>query len=679
MKPTCDLELNITRHDQRTYAVDFRYTDSDPDNQADVRLGTRQQALAAFDLDALHQLLVVGDLKEYSLALTGSFFADESLRAAFAQARAAAGQADASLRLRLSVGANAHELHALRWELLNDPHTGQSLATDQNIFFSRYLSSADWRAVRLRARRELKALALIAAPNGLEAHKLAHVDKALETATVVKGLGDLRVNILEHGTLNEMIAALSTEEFDILYVVAHGQFGGDQAGRLWLENAQGGIAQVTAAGFANSLRMLEHRPRLVVLASCQSAGSSTGDILSSLGPRLAEVGIPAVLAMQGNITMETVAQFMPVFFGELQKDGRIDRSLSVARGLVREHVDASLPALFMRLKSGRLWYTPGESVDSKTYDQWPALVRVIQKGRCTPVLGPGLAEPVVGSIREVARQWAEKFKYPLAHHERESFPQVAQFLSVSQPAQGFVFDEMEQSLRNGLRQKYGEELPKDHASLDALVNAIGAVQRQNPLEAHRVLARLPLPVYISANPDELLEEALRAEGRAPQSLICPWNEEIEAPPPATVDVAHPLVFHFFGRWSQPKSLVLTEDDYFRFLIGVTSNQDILPEVVGEALTKAGMLFMGFQADEWPFRALFHTILARPGGLLRSKYAQVAAQLEPEDERLLEPQRARKYLEKYLYDTRNEKIEIYWGSPQEFAAALWQKWQAEDKQ
>ncbi|MGC4099002.1 MAG: CHAT domain-containing protein [Nitrospira sp.] len=248
-----------------------------------MRLGAKEQALAVFDVEKLQQMLSLGEVKEYGAELTASFFKDASLRAAFAQARAAAGQTDASLRVRLAIGSNALELHALRWELLNDPQNGGMLATDQSIFFSRYLSSADWRAVRLRARGELKALALIAAPNGLEAHKLAHVDKAVETTTIAQGLGQLHLQILEHGTLNDIVSALTSQEFDILYLVAHGQFGGDREGRLWLEDAQGEIDHVTVAAFANRLRELENRPRLVVLASCQSAGTGTGEILAALG------------------------------------------------------------------------------------------------------------------------------------------------------------------------------------------------------------------------------------------------------------------------------------------------------------------------------------------------------------------------------------------------------------
>jgi hypothetical protein len=130
MNPSADLELTITRHDQRAYAMDFCYANSDPGNQADVRLGAKEeQALAVFDVEKLQQLqlLALGEFKEYGAELTASFFKDESLRSAFAQARAIAGQADVSLRMRLTVWTNALELHALCWELLNDPQTGGCL------------------------------------------------------------------------------------------------------------------------------------------------------------------------------------------------------------------------------------------------------------------------------------------------------------------------------------------------------------------------------------------------------------------------------------------------------------------------------------------------------------------------------------------------------------------------
>ena len=80
--------------------------------------------------------------------------------------------------------------------------------------------------------------------------------------------------------------------------------------------------------------------------------------LAALGPRLAEAGVPAVLAMQGNITMRTITEFVPELFRALQDDGQIDRAVSVARGKIRDRSDSWMPVLFMRLKSGRIWYKP---------------------------------------------------------------------------------------------------------------------------------------------------------------------------------------------------------------------------------------------------------------------------------------------------------------------------------
>ena len=122
--------------------------------------------------------------------------------------------------------------------------------------------------------------------------------------------------------------------------------------------------------------------------------------------------------------------------------------------------------------------------------------------------------------------------------------------------------------------------------------------------------------------------------------------------------------------------MLTEDNYFDFLIGVTSNKDIIPEQVRVALSDSSLLFLGFQTEEWNFRVLYRSILAQPGSSRRSQYAQIAAQLEPEDGRILEPQGARTYLEDYF--GKGSDIDIFWGSPQEFLAELMQGWRNGDQ-
>ena len=678
MNEYADLEISLHRHDASSYAVEFRF--SQPESDADIRLGVGKPALAQFDFDALNSK--AHDPAAYGQTLSQSLFADPAIQTAFGQARASAQSLDVPIRLRLLVGPSAPELHRLRWETLRDPQDNSPLFTGESLLFSRYLSSLDWRPVRLLPKADLRALIAVANPSNLEEYDLAPVDVAGEVSRARAGLGDISATALpeagtdQHATLTDLVAHLR-EGFDILYLVCHGAFIRDESW-LWLEDTDGKVDRTSGTELVTRLRELDKRPRLIVLASCQSAGASAGDALASLGPRLAEAGIPAVIAMQGNITMETVADFMPTFFVELQRDGQIDRALSVARGEVRERFDYWMPALFMRLKSGRIWYVPGFGDERKGFEKWPALIRSIRRGQCTPILGPGLIEPLLGSFKEIAQRWAETYHYPMAPHERESLPQVSQYLAINQD-RGFPYDELGEYLRTEIKRRYKDELPAEllsnHASLDQLLDTVGARRRQSEtVDAYKALAQLPLPIYITTMPDNLLNSALKEAGKDSQAVLCPWNDYVEQAesiydrePDYFPTPERPLVYHLFGELNQPDSVVLTEDDYFDFLIGVTGNKDLIPPAVRRALTDTALLFLGFQMDEWNFRVLFRSILSQQGGGRRDRYAHIAAQIEPEEGRILEPERARRYLENYF--SKGADISIYWGSADDFLGEL----------
>ncbi len=688
-----ELELELHRRGEAEYLAGFRF--SLPNSDVETRFDQPVPAIVPLDLTALRAAAMEPEL--YGSLLSRQLFLNpesktlSALGAAFTQARAIAGSAGIPLRLRLTIGADAPELHGLYWEMLVDParmeaQTYSPLANDQNLLFSRYLTSSDWRAVRLKPRGELHALVIVANPLDLEHWGQAPIDVPGEIALARQGLGDIPVEVLpgedRRASLDQISAALrSGPPVDIFYLVCHGAMKNGQP-FLLLEDEAGKVDIVPGGKLVQCLYEMENRPRLVVLVSCQSAGKGEGIALSALGPQLVEIGVPAVLAMQDNLSMETAAHFLPVFFHELQRDGQIDRAMAAARGGVRDCLDFWVPVLFLRLKSGRLWYRPGFSDDQQGVEKFPALLRNINRGRCTPILGPGLVEPLLGSMREVASRWADTFLYPMAPHERESLPQVAQFLVVNQDAQ-FPFDDLERLLKKHILNTFSADLPaelrKTETPLNHLISAVGRVRRaSNPLEPHRVLAGLPLPIYITANHDNLLEDALVEAGKQPQCILCPWNEFIEQEKNIfdlqgdyEPDPRRPLVFHLFGCWGQPDSVVLTEDHYFDFLIGITGNKALIPEQVRQSLADASLLFLGFQTNEWSFRVIFRSLIAQPGASRRGRYAHIAAQIEPEDGRILEPIRARRYLEQYFLKGASAhgdtSIDIYWGSPDEFMA------------
>jgi CHAT domain/SIR2-like domain len=703
-----DLEIGLHRWDADSYGVDLRCSrpDSDADLQV-VRGGVR------FDLDGLRTLSL--DPVAYGRLLGENLFSNRDIQTTFREARSNAQSRNAQLRLRLSIHPSAPELHGLRWETLRDPRDGAALLSNEEILFSRYLSSLDWRPARLRPKADLKALVVIANPAGLGSSEpggwpqFAPLDVPGELVRARSGLGSIAMTSLASGgsaTLNTLCAQLR-DGYDILYLVCHGALirdeprparpatsgdgdvvaGSEPSARLrepwlWLEDEAGKAAVVAGSELVAQLRELQQPPRLIVLASCQSAGGGAdarrGDdgALAALGPRLAEAGIPAVLAMQGSVSMQTVAQFMPVFFRELQRDGQIDRAMAAARGAARERPDAWMPVLFMRLKSGRIWYVPGFA-GKQEFEKWPDLLMSIREGRCTPILGPGLIEPLFGSSREIARRWAEQHRFPLAPHAREDLPQVAQYLTVNQSL-SFPRRALGESLRQEILRRHGSDVPEElrRAKLDQLVEAVGARRRQrDPAEPHKVLAHLPFPIYITANPDNLLARALEEAGKTPEVVLCPWNDYVERELTSVYDnerdyeptPERPLVYHLFGQLREPQSLVLTEDDYFDYLIGVSSKKKLIPTEVPHALTDSALLFLGFQMDDWNFRALFRSLLGQEGRGRRSGYAHVGVQIAPEEGRILEPERAREYLEKSYF--QDAAISIYWGTAEDFVKEL----------
>jgi hypothetical protein len=337
-------------------------------------------------------------------------------------------------------------------------------------------------------------------------------------------------------------------------------------------------------------------------------------------------------------------------------------------------------ALFTRLRSGRIWYEPG--FDDDPFRKWPALIRSIANRKCTPVLGPGLLEGVAGTSRDLARRLAEEYNFPLAPFARDDLPQVAQYLAVNQSVD-FMRDEVANSLRRTLGERApGDDRPDHEESISGALAAAGRRRRvDDAAEPHRVLASMPLPIYLTANPDQLLADALREARREPQVLLCPWHVEEQhfVPPQITPpSVQAPLVFHLLGQLDEPDSLVITEDDYFRYLIGVRRNAELLPDAVQRALADTSLLFIGFRFEDWSFRALLQSMLRLSGGSRRSHYTHVAVQIDPQEGATLIPQAARNYLKEYLgpvaAQTYQANISVYWGSVEDFIAELRARWE-----
>ncbi len=711
MQIYADLEIGLDRHDGQFYRLEPRLLI--PDDQGERSSPGTNLLLTSFDRQKLDEFKDQNDMASYGALLGKSLLLPE-VTALLTEGRSGLKQTPpVPLRIRLHIGASAPELHQLRWETLRDPLDNTLvISTDTREPFSRYLLSMDWRPVILRPKGSLRALVVVANPAPRPGDNLAPVQvkaeieraraalKGIEIKTLHSAVNEIPNDPTRLGppTLDEMIKALAMN-FDILYLVCHGKLINGIA-KIWLEDDQGQVDVVSAEeetlpngvrrpGFVQQVSRLPVLPRLLVLASCESAGTGTtsdNGVLAAMGPRMVEAGVPAVIAMQGSITMTSVETFMPRFFELLCQEGTVDLAASTARQKLLDNgrPDWWMPVLFMRLRNGRIWYEPGFTEGSSEFETWPDLVQALRDKRCTPIIGPGLLEFLIGSTSELAREWADTLNFPMAPYSRTDLPRVARYLATVQ-TRSFTTSRFRDYLLNELWERHSDKLNgfQRTSELADIIRQVGVCCRQvNETDPFKVLAQLPVEIYITTTADDLLFDALKETGKKdPQVALCPWNPSIEQPDSAfTADPAYrpsvdkPLVYHLFGRLDQPGSLVISEDDYLTYLSWAITDQVLkepaTPLPVSRALARNALLFLGFQIDDWDFRVLFHSF-TNPNAGIFDRHKSVAVQVSPDESSLLQPRRARLYLEKY-YSKYRVETNVFWGTGLDFIQQIWER-------
>ncbi len=209
------------------------------------------------------------------------------------------------------------------------------------------------------------------------------------------------------------------------------------------------------------------------------------------------------------------------------------------------------------------------------------------------------------------------------------------------------------TLAEELRRKLARELEEDNRSATGTTLAALAQQYEDsegfgpttlrataemaltsrlysPSSVHEQLAALPFSLIVTTSQDTLLEQALKAAGKAPVSQRYHLRGDKRENPEFVVpgSPASPVVFHLFGSAEEPSSLVLSENDVLDFLIRVVSERPPLPNSLLRVLKRIGQsfLFVGFGIRHWDLRILLK-ILLRALELNRSGPAVAAEPLD----------------------------------------------------
>jgi hypothetical protein len=152
----------------------------------------------------------------------------------------------------------------------------------------------------------------------------------------------------------------ANQPYQAVHFLAHGYLDETGHGHLLLTNEMGDAAPVHQNAF-QSLFPQKHQVRLVLFAACQSGGGEqrVGQPLAGLAPALLRVGIPAVIAMQDEISVRGASAFSGAFYQELTTHGYIDTAAVEARREINRREPSRgewvIPVLYLQSQDPRLF------------------------------------------------------------------------------------------------------------------------------------------------------------------------------------------------------------------------------------------------------------------------------------------------------------------------------------
>ena len=293
-------------------------------------------------------------LKDFGGKLYGAVFQDE-LRDIL-QRSLSLTSAQSGLRLRLRL-ADTPELADLPWEFLYDPRRGRFLAQSRRTPLVRYLDLPD-PPQPLSVEGPLRLLVMISSPSNYSA-----LDTDQEWRLLTGALARQQVEgrvIIERLTasMSELRRRLRRDAFHVVHFIGHGRYRPDWGSGVLVMEDHAGQAQDVTGEELGGLLTDYHQTRLAVLNACEGARTDANDPFAGVAQSLIQQGLPAVVAMQFEITDDAAIVFAREFYGAIADGDQLEAALAEARGAIRDEgnpTEWGTPVLYSRAPDGRLF------------------------------------------------------------------------------------------------------------------------------------------------------------------------------------------------------------------------------------------------------------------------------------------------------------------------------------
>lgn len=285
-----------------------------------------------------------------------------SVRSAFDESYGKALAADGGLRIRLRIDDPA--VARLPWEFLYYTRRGDFLCLSAKTPIVRYASNP-MSLKPMEATLPIRLLAMGASPGDTVTLDIGKEKDRLNQATAsADERKSLEVHWIDGETVDDLQIALNNAAWHVFHFAGHARFNpATQSGSLILADGHGNSRELRAVDLARLIG--DHASlRLVVLNACETARGSMTDVYSSVAAALVRANVPAVIAMQFEMTDSAAVALMSMFYSLVSAGWPVDAALAEARKSVslqnQRTLDWGSPVLYMRSSDSYLFRLPSE-------------------------------------------------------------------------------------------------------------------------------------------------------------------------------------------------------------------------------------------------------------------------------------------------------------------------------
>jgi uncharacterized membrane protein YfbV (UPF0208 family) len=260
------------------------------------------------------------------------------------------------------------ELANVPWEYLYNSDWNRFLSLSVDTPLVRYLELTP-SMHPLTVNPPLRLLVVISSPNDYELLDVEREWRDLQVALqplVARGL--VEIERLKSASLLALQHQLRRGTYHIFHFIGHGVFDEHKQDGVLLFTDEQGRGHPLSGQDLGTLLHDHHSLRLVLLNACEGARTGKDDPFAGTAQSLVQMGLPAVIAMQFEISDSSAILFAQEFYAALADGYGVDAALGDARKAIFAgggNAEWGTPVLFSRTLNGRIFdLTPASAPEA---------------------------------------------------------------------------------------------------------------------------------------------------------------------------------------------------------------------------------------------------------------------------------------------------------------------------